>query len=104
MIKDKRILESVTSEAKIYLDDDYTYALDVQKNEEHLSTLLNNYQKKKTGMEKAKKDLDDFYSFNKAVKNYLNHIDTYDSDFELFIYNKWRYNNYPDSQENKKLS
>lgn len=46
MIKDKRILESVTSEAKIYLDDDYTYALDVQKNEEHLSTLLNNYQKK----------------------------------------------------------
>lgn len=46
MIKDKRILESVTSEAKIYLDDDYTYALDVRKNEEHLSTLLNNYQKK----------------------------------------------------------
>lgn len=41
-------------------------------------------------MEKAKKDLGDFNSFNKAVKKYLNHIDTYDSDFELFIYNKWR--------------
>lgn len=44
MIKDKKILESIISEAKIYLDDNYTYTLDVQKNEEHLSSLLNNYQ------------------------------------------------------------
>lgn len=41
-------------------------------------------------MEKAKKDLCGFYYFNKAVKKYLNYVDTSDSDFELFIYNKWR--------------
>ena len=55
-----------------------------------LSYLLNNYQQKKTEIDKAKKDLMNFYHFNKAVNNYLDYLDECDTDCELFIYNKWR--------------
>lgn len=91
MKPDNKIIDSIACEAKLFLDqEEYTYSLNPQENEKHLSYLLNNYQQKKIEIDKAKKDLMNFYHFNKAVNNYLDYLDECDTDCELFIYNKWR--------------